>query len=327
MRRIRTGVFFAGVLLISMLTGCSLERGDVVVSFLTGDAELLTIGETACPVSYAKVFLCNYQNIYGKAYGLDLWKHDFGDQDLEAYVKEVSLTELSRVLSMDELARTREISLSEQEQADAAAAAAEYFATLNDAEKDYMEIDEEGLTTLYQDYALAQKLYNTLTEGVNYEVSEDEARVMTIQMIYVEDAESAALIGAALSEGTDFATLAAQYTKQAQVEMNIKRGDLPAAAETVAYALDTDETGGPVETEEGWYFIKCVDKNVEELTAENKLVIAQEREKEASDDVYEAFVNELPSTLNQDLWDAVTLDTGGAITTNRFFEIYDTYFQ
>lgn len=326
MRKIGCVAACLPVLFAPVLSGCSMEREDVVVAF-SSDEELLSIDGVPCPVSYAKVFLCNYQNIYGSAYGMSLWEHDFGDKDLTEYVKEVSLSELSRVLSMDALAATRGIVLGAKEQEKAASAAEEYYASLNDAEKEYMEIDVEGLTTLYEDYALAEVLYNTLTEGVNYEVSEDEARVMTVQEIFVTDEETARLITTALSEGTDFATLAAQYTEDDQVEKNVKRGDLPAEAEAAAYALDDEEISEMVESGGGWYCFKCVNKNVEELTQENKNVIAQEREKEASDTVYEAYVSELSSTLNADLWESVEPDTSGAITTDSFFTVYDNYFQ
>lgn len=315
-----------GIALMLLFSACSFERDDVVLSFSAGNEELLSIGDISCPVSYAKVFLCNYQNIYGDVYGIDLWAHTFAGQDLGAYVKEVSLSELARTISMDALAGSRGVTLSASEQENAAAAAQEYFATLTDAEKEYTGIDEAGLETLYADYALAEKLYHTLTAGVNYEVSEDEARVMTVQELFVTDEQAAAAIAAALAEGTDFATLAAQYNETDQIEKNIRRGELPAEAEAAAYALDNEGISAPVQTAEGWYFFRCINKNVEDLTAENKLIIAQEREKEASDDVYDAFVRDLDSTLNTDLWESVTPDLSGAITTKQFFRVYEQYF-
>ena len=37
------------------------------------------------------------------------------------------------------------------------------------------------------------------------------------------------------------------------------------------------------------------------------------------DDVYEAFVSGLPSTLNEKIWDEITLVTDGSIVTDDFF--------
>ena len=41
----------------------------------------------------AKLYLSNYRNLYGSAYGMDLWQYDFGDASLEDYVKDVTLQE------------------------------------------------------------------------------------------------------------------------------------------------------------------------------------------------------------------------------------------
>lgn len=314
------------VLTLSGCQGKEEQQSDTVVRFSTGEEELLSIGATKCPVSYAKVLLCNYQNLYGRAFGVDLWAHDFGEQDLYSYVKEVSLTELARLITMESLAESRGLSLSAKEIESAQTAAQTYYASLSDAEKEYMGINEEGLAALYRDYALAKKLYSQLTAGVNYEVSEDEARVMTVQEILVTEDTQAMEIQNALANDTDFATLAAQYTEGEQIEKNIKRGDLALPVENAAYALDTGEISEAVKADDGWHFIKCINKNVEDLTAENKLVIGQKREKEASDDIYEAYVKDLPSTLNQDLWDAVDLKTDGSITTDSFFSVYEQCF-
>ena len=55
----------------------------------------------------AKVYLVNYQNIYGTAYGLDLWQHDFGDSSLENYVKNITMRELAQVVCLDHLAKEK----------------------------------------------------------------------------------------------------------------------------------------------------------------------------------------------------------------------------
>lgn len=307
------------------ISGCSFQEGNTMVTFSVGEQSLMKIGELECPISLMKVFLANYQNIYGEAYGLDLWKHDFGDQDLESYVKELSLSEMARILTMDSLAESQGITLTESEISESEEAAREYFGTLSEAEKAWTEITEERLTELYQDYCLAEKLYNELTEGVNYEISEDEARVITVQEIYVTDPATAGLIQSELNAGTDFSTLAAQYNESGQIEKNIRRGDLPAAVEEAVFALENDGYTQGIAVDTGWYFIKCVNKNVEELTAENKRIIAGNREKDASNDVYDNYVSELDSSLNTDLWDSVELVLDGSIKTRSFFTIYEKH--
>lgn len=310
-----------------LFTGCAIERDNMMVLISGSHQDLMKIGESVCPLSYAKVFLANYQNIYGEAYGIDLWERGDEELPLDEYVKETAVSSLARIFSMNALAEESGIVSDEGDMEKATLAAKEYYDSLSKEEVEWMEIDPEGLTDLYLRYALAEKLYKSLTKDVNHEISEDEARVMTIQEIYTTDREAAETVQKALSDGTDFATLAAQYTENPQVERNIKRGILPAPVEEAAYILDSGEIADMVETENGWYFVKCINKNVEDLTAENKLVIAENREKEASDDVYEKYVSKLPSVLNEDLFQSMEPLTDGSITTDSFFSIYKKYFE
>ena len=319
-----------GILLLTgamLFTGCAIERDNMMVLISGSNQDLMKIGESACPLSYAKVFLANYQNLYGEAYGIDLWNRSDEELPLDEYVKETAVSSLARIFSMNALAEESGIVSNEEDMEKATLAAKEYYDSLSREEVEWMEIDPEGLTDLYLRYALAEKLYKSLTKDVNHEISEDEARVMTIQEIYTTDREAAEAGKKALSDGTDFATLAAQYTENPQVERNIKRGVLPAPVEEAAYSLDSGEITDMVETENGWYFVKCINKNIEDLTAENKLVIAENREKEASDDVYEKYVSKLPSVLNDDLFQSMEPLTDGSITTDSFFSVYKKYFE
>lgn len=100
---------------------------------------------------------------------------------------------------------------------------------------------------------------------------------------------------------------------------------MPEEVEEEAFRLDDNEISGMIATENGYYFIKCLNKYNEELTDANKVNIVAKREKEAFDDIYEAFIEEQSSVLNVEAWESLEMDTGGTITTNRFFEIYDTY--
>ena len=107
------------------------------------------------------------------------------------------------------------------------------------------------------------------------------------------------------------------------IEITFGRGDLPEEVEKAAFELDNGEVSSRIAADDGFYFIKCVNKFNEELTDANKSNIVEEREKAAFDDVYEEFVSGLSSKINEKVWDDITLVTDGSITTNRFFEIIE----
>lgn len=157
----------------------------MIVSNTLNNRQVFRIGNVSCGLKEAKVYLVNYQNIYGTAYGLDLWQHDFGDSSLENYVKNITMRELAQVVCLDQLAKEKEMELSEEEKEKTAQAAEEYFASLTEEETAYMGVSESDIKEYYEHYALAQKVYHSLTKAVNEEVSDDEARVMEIMQIFV----------------------------------------------------------------------------------------------------------------------------------------------
>ena len=307
------------------LTGCQIGNKDIVVSGTLSSRQVFTLDKSACSLKEAKVYLANYQNIYGTAYTIDLWQHDFGDASLLDYVKDITLEELTRVYTMDLLAQSQEVTLSEDETAKVAEAAKEYYASLSEDETAYMDVAEADIAEYYTHYALAQKLYHSLTNGVNEEVSDDEARVMEIMQIYVTDEDRAHEVEQKLAQGDDFASVANNYNELSAIQVTVSRDDLPDEVEEVAFQLDDNAVSGMIAAGNGYYFIKCLNKYNEERTEANKSNIVEKREKEAFDDVYNEFVASLSSRLNTDLWDGIELTTDGSIQTNSFFAVFEKY--
>lgn len=65
----------------------------------------------------ARVVLTNYQNMYDRTYGINLWEHGFKDRELETYVKDLTISRLAQIMAMDYLAQDNGIVLEEEEQA------------------------------------------------------------------------------------------------------------------------------------------------------------------------------------------------------------------
>ncbi len=308
-----------------LLTGCKIGNKNFVISNSLNDRQVFKIADASCGLKEAKVYLVNYQNIYGTAYGLNLWEHDFGDTSLEEYIKDITIAELTRVVCMNLLAEEQGMELTEEELTQVKEAAGVYYQSLTEAEITYMGVSEKDIAEYYEHYALAQKLYNSLTSEVNEEVSDDEARVMEIMQIYVTDAEDASEVERKLSDGEDFASVANNYNELSSIQVTVSRDDLPEEVEKIAFGLDNNEISGRIDVEGGYYFIRCINKYNEELTEANKVNIVEKREKEAFDDVYNAFVSTLDSYLNEDVWNNLELNTESEIKTNSFFEVFETY--
>ncbi len=277
-------------------------------------------------LSEVKIYLCNYKNLYGIEYDVDLWKYDFKDQSLNDYVKAVTLEEVTRIASMNMIAESKGISLTKKEMKKVEEAAEEYYKSLSDYEIDYMDVNESDIKDAYEKYALAQKIYKSLVNDVNTEVSDDDARVITIQQIYVTNSDSANAIAQKLAAGEDFSKLEG-YNEAGSMEMDVKRGQLPKAVEEVAFELDNNEISEMIKVDNGFYFIKCISKLNPEQTEKNKANILVEREQEEFNDDYNSFIKSSEFELNEDLWKNIDISKESKIKTDSFFEVYNKHFE
>lgn len=322
MRRKKMTAALCAAVVVAACAGCS--KGDSIVTQIAAKQVLKVDGESYS-MPQAKVYLVNYQNLYGTVAGVDLWEQGNQGSSLEEYVKSLTISQITKILSMDSLAKSRDIVLEESELANVQKAAKAYFESLNKQELDYLEVDETDIQKLYEDYALAQKLYKLLTADINSEVSDDEARIMDAMQIVVADKKTAKAIKKALAEGGDFATLASSYNEAEEVTIQFGRGVLPKEVEKAAFALDNAEVSGCIRTDNEYYFIYCVNKFNEELTDANKLKIVQQREKAAFGDVYNAYSKSISKKLYQAVWDEISVERSKKITTDSFFSVYQEY--
>lgn len=326
MRRKNKARALAVVLLMSMtVSGCKLGNTEVVVNSGFSGNEVFKIKDEVCTLSEARVFLANYQNIYANMYGVNLWKHKFKNNELESYVKDITVSQLAQIMAMDFLAAEKDISLTEEEQAKVKEAAKAYYDSLNDTEKEYMHVSESDIEKLYSRYGLANKLYTFLTGDVNAEVSDDDARVMEAARIYVTDENKANEIQNQINSGADFMSLAGTYNEASEIEVAFGRNDVPKEVEEVVFSLENEQISGKIAADNGWYFIKCINNYNQELTDANKSVILEQRRKEAFDDVYSEFLEELPAEFNEEVWEEVEIETDKEITTDSFFKTYEKY--
>ena len=95
------------------------------------------------------------------------------------------------------------------------------------------------------------------------------------------------------------------YTEAEDLHIQFGCGELPKEVEKAAFALDNGTVSKQIKTEDGYYFIYCVNKFNEELTDANKLKIVQKREKAAFGDVYDAYSRTISKKVYQKVWDEI----------------------
>ncbi len=348
----KTRLLFIIFISMFLLSACSLSEQDgtktvVVLTTGFGEDEVFRLEEQSCRLPELYVYLTNMQNQYEKVYGSQIWEASAGGKTLEENVKETALAQIVQVKAMTLMARNYGISLTEEEKEKVKTLAEEYYDSLNETEIEAMGVNLSLIRQLYEEYALADRVYHFLIKDINPEVSDDEARTITVQQIMIRtvtydeegnpvplsEEEKKAAWGKAREaydkamEGENFDTLIQQYSDDETSTYTFGKGDMDEVFETAAFNLGTDEISPIVETGYGYHIIKCISTFNREETDLNKVKIVEEKKREVFGEEYDAFAEKLVRTLNEEVWEQVGFLEDEAIVTNDFFDRYEEVFE
>lgn len=338
------------VFLLTGLTGCGQkEPAEVVLTTGFKKNEVFQLETASCSKEEALIYLMNERNRYEAVYGAEIWDEDVSGGELQDRLKENVLAEISQIKAMTLLAEKNGVVLEAEELEKVQAASQEYFDSLTDTERDFLDASVEVIAGMYQDYALADKVYGQIIADINPEISDDEARIITVQRILIRTGEedgsseeksieeaaddrqeayrTAKEVYSLAQEGESFELLMEKYSEAEEGTLLFGKGEREAAFEEAAFALGTNEISGIVETSEGFEIIKCINTFNREETDRNKLKIVERRRDEVFGQEYDAFVESLVGNLNEKLWDSIVIPTDIELTNCSFFEIYNQYFE
>ena len=332
---------------VVFLNGCGRNDKNVGIVLTTGFSgdEVFKIDSEVCTVPEVMVYIGNLQRQYEKIYGDDIWQKSVGGVTLESNIKDMALADISKTKAVSLMATQKGVTLDEEEQENIRRAAKAYYSSLDEKEAQKLGIKEDTIKKLYGEYALSKKLYESIIKDVNPEISDDEARTITVQQIYFKtfnydddgtktpyDAshkmavkKTADEVRQRIADGESFETLAGEYSDAEEITVSFGKGETDTAFEVAAFELATDEISDVVETEYGYYIIKCVSAFNKEITDENKLRIVEQRKQEAFDGEYESFVSGLTKKLNDKVWDSITLLPYDNTSQPDFFEVFEEY--
>ncbi|MBR4640216.1 MAG: peptidylprolyl isomerase [Butyrivibrio sp.] len=332
------------------LTGCGSSDKPVKIVFTTGFAkdEVFRIEDTVCTLKEAKAYLLNTREGYEASFGEGIWNCEAGNETVEDRLKDSVLAKIAQIKTMDILAAEKGIVLDDKENQKAEEAAAEYYETLSEADIAAMDgITKEDIACIYKDQALADKLYNDIIKDINPEISDDEARTITIEQILIKtysldangnkvdfgESDKAAAKAKAdgiyrkiKDEGASFEELMLEYNEADKTELSFGKGGEQPDYEGVAFNLGGDEVSSVFATSEGYAIIKCISKfNLEETEA-NKAKIVQQRKREVFGEEYDSFVAKLNKQLNEKLWSSVTIGNNPEVTAKGMMDVYQKHF-
>ena len=347
MRNYRNKFILIMCIMMIFLTGCSEKKTKIVLHTGFAKNEVFRIEEMSCSLPEMMMYLTTTQSRYEKVYGERIWDTNLEGVTLEENMKDMVLAQLSQIKAMNLLAIQEQVELSEEEKSKVKEAAEAFYETLSKEERRVLGVDKDLIERLYWEYAIANKVYYHIIKDVNPEVSDDEARTITVDHILIKtyslnennekveyDSEKkheaflrAQEVLAKAQSGVSFDSLIATYNEDDQSQYSFRKGEMNIGFETTAFNLGKGEISDIVETEYGYHIIKCITTFNREETDANKNVIVEKKREEIFEDRYSQFAANLTKAVNEDLWEEISLVEDVEIDTSEFFDIYQEYLQ
>jgi len=328
---------------VCVLAGCG--KTKVVMTMGLNKDEVFRVGSERATDTEWLLYLTNIANSYESVYGEEVWNIGTGaDGDMFAQCKELAMAQLSRIKAMKLLATKQKITLTEEETALVDEAAKLYFNSLSDEEKKYFGIKKpDVIARIYGEKVLADKLYAYFIQDVNPEISDDEARIITVQHVLLKtyttdehgnrkeltDKELAQVykkaeeVYALATSGESFDALISKYSEDIKGTYSFGKGEMEEAFEEVAFSLSTDEIAPAVRTSQGFHIIKCISTLNREETDLNKQRLLVARKQEVFGDTYNQFVAKLDTQTNEKLLNSIFLPENENIDTAEIFTVYE----
>lgn len=308
--------------------------GAVTLFLMSAGCAMPTPGEPEVPeqVSYTKaqimIIATTERNRYEQVYTDRIWDAVMENgETFEEYLLDEIRVFMENLKTMTLLAQDRGITLSSGEQDKVRRLARNYYSGLSRAEIEYMGITEEDVAIVYQDYYTANKVVEELTAGIDLEVSDSEAKVISIRRVCLPDRETAeALRGRLLEEGSDFGAEARSVTGSTPPEEKIWRGEEPALLEEAAFSLASGEISQVIQLEDGFYLVQCVSDYEMDATRERKTQIYKERKNWAFQQIYGQFQTEHKVSIPDEVWSEISFEGGEESVTSDFFSLYQEEF-
>ena len=277
----------------------------------------------------AMVIISNERNRYENAYSEDIWKISVDDegtgfdkltiQNVKSYLEEIKL------LCM--LADERGISITSTERDIVRQMTDEYMAGLDEGDLEYIGCTREDVQKMYTDIFQAEKLINSITGTVDSEISDSEAKVISIQQIVTADEKKAkAILKRIKIDGENFNSMASRYTEDEEIDLKLMRSDNDEDIITrTAFSLEENEVSNILFKDGLYYIIKCTDGYAEEDTLLRKARLEEAMNNKAVMDIIGPYRNEHNIQFVERFWNNMDFSEPDGSEADDFFYIYNEY--
>lgn len=293
-----------------------------------------TIAKTVVTIPYTEkqmlMISTSQRNAVNKAYTEEIWSSSMDkeghtyDEVFEAQMKEFFI----RLYVMSMSAQSRGLILTDKENEAVLKLSNEYLAEAAKSDTKLKDITFDEVNMMFRDYALANKLSKAVIMSKELEVSENEARIMDLEYIVLNDREKAeSVLAEVTAEGADFASIARKASTEAEIKIKASHDDLPKEADKQVSLLSDSEISDIIEAEGKYYIYKCILGYDEAATAERKEAMEKSRRDEALNKIYDEYMESSNIALNSEEWNKFVQDEQTTFEGADFFAAYNKEFK
>ena len=274
----------------------------------------------------AMILIANERNRYENVYSDKIWSVSVGDeaagfdkltvQNVKQFMEEIKL------LSM--LAGERGITVSSTDRDEIRQITDEYMDGLTEGDLAYIGCDRSDVQTVYTDYFIADKLIESITGGVDSEISDSEVKVIKIRQIGTSDLKKAkAILKRIKIDGESFSSMASRYTETDTIERTLMRGSDNDLIEKTAFTLEEGQTSNIIAENGMYYIISCVDGYAEQETLERKERLEKAMNTKAVRDVLDPYRSEHNIQFVERFWNDIDFSEPSGSSVDNFFDLYN----
>ena len=268
-------------------------------------SQLLGIDDVICSWGEAKIFILTQHTAYGQTYGESVWDVPLSDGNFESYIRDSLLEYLKTMMLAVYAAEQIGASLSEAEQREVNLAADAFMSDLKGSQG--LGIQAEDVRNAYAHYAMAQIFYRQTITDSRLEISDEEARIISLQIVEMDASvgyEQASALAEEVKSGRSVSEIIKSYEGASLRTENISRGMYGSTLESIAFSLKQDQWS-PVISEDGKYYIlRCLSPFMEAETNRNKAEMAIRAREELLNKALRNYARTAQLIYNPELWDS-----------------------
>lgn len=317
----------AGVMAGMLLTGCTLGKKDnkLETGEISNDSVVMLVGGESVRLTEIKTYCYFLKCQYEDSFGEELWEYPVSSTEtIGDKAKQEIVNMITQLKVIHATALEQGVSLTAEEQDQALQQAEELVGNATKKDKKKYSLTVQEVSEIYQENALANKMFYIATDDASTNVSDEEARQVSLQYLEiitngtdssgnniqmnaqekVEALERARNLREEVPDGQDFLAYAQLNTDAAQAEITIGRetDQLEHKAVVAAFSLRTGEISDVIQGDQGYYILYCVSEQNEEAADQRKEEIIEQRQNEMFMKKYNEWMKGKDVDINQSFW-------------------------